>query len=383
MQKIVVTTKTQQQAWIQMPASIYANDPNYIRPLDKDIQAVFDVQKNPLFKTGVCERWLITDDAGTPIGRIAVFVNKKYKQAQPTGGFGFFECINDQATANYILQAAKDWLQAQGMQAMDGPINFGERDRWWGCLINGFEEPLYCMNYNPPYYQQLLENFGCQIYFNQLCFGMESEDELSARINKIAAHYNADPAFEARCIDKNNLDKAAQDFCTIYNAAFAGHGEGKSMDIRVAKKMFATMKPVLDPNIAYFVYHNNEPVAMWLNLPDLNQYFKQFGGKFGIVQKLHFLYMQQFKKINRFLGVVYGVVPAWQGKGIDAMMIVKCREYVLRTNSYSKFEMQWIGDFNPKMINLAKNLQAKEVRRLATYRYLFDRNAEFKRMGTV
>jgi hypothetical protein len=383
MQKIVVTTAAQQQAWLQMPLHIYASDPNYIRPLDKDIEAVFDPKQNPFFKSGQCERWLFTDDAGKAIGRIAVFVNKKYKQAQPTGGFGFFECINDTTTAHFILQEAKTWLETLGMQAMDGPINFGERDRWWGCLIDGFDEPLYCMNYNAPYYQQLLESFGCQIYFNQLCFGLTSQDEFPARVEKIAAHYNADPSFETRFIDKNNLNKAAEDFCTIYNAAFAGHGEGKSMDLRVAKKMFASMKPVLDPKIAYFVYHNNEPVAMWLNLPDLNQYFKQFNGKFGLVQKLLFLYMQQFKKINRFLGVVYGVVPAWQGKGVDAMMMVKCRNHVLQTGKYQKFEMQWIGDFNPKMINLAKNLQAREVRRLATFRYLFDRNAEFKRMGSV
>jgi hypothetical protein len=383
MQKIIVTTNTLQKEWREMPLIIYANDANYIRPLDKDIEDVFNPNNNNLFKTGECERWLFADENGKYVARIAVFVNKKYKQAQPTGGFGFFECIADNTVATIMLDAAKDWLQQRGMQAMDGPINFGERDRWWGCLINGFDEPLYCMNYAMPYYQKLLENYGCQIYFNQLCFGMSSADELPARVEKIAAHYNADPEFSVQCINKKNIGKAAEDFCTIYNAAFAGHGEGKSMDIRVAKKMFVTMKPVLDENIAFFVYHNNMPVAMWLNLPDLNQYFKHFNGSFGLLQKLKFLYMQHFKNINRFLGVVYGVAPAWQGKGVDALMMVKCREYIKTTNKYKKFEMQWIGDFNPKMINLAKNLHAKEVRRLATYRYLFDRNIPFVRMGNV
>ena len=48
----------------------------------------------------------------------------------------------------------------KGMEAMDGPINFGERDRWWGLITEGFTPPLYCMNYNPPYYIALFENYG-------------------------------------------------------------------------------------------------------------------------------------------------------------------------------------------------------------------------------
>jgi hypothetical protein len=43
---------------------------------------------------------------------------------------------------------------------MDGPINFGERDKFWGLLTEGFIEPLFGMNYNFPYYKDLFENYG-------------------------------------------------------------------------------------------------------------------------------------------------------------------------------------------------------------------------------
>jgi hypothetical protein len=383
MKCILVNTKVLAKDWLEMPLAIYKNDPMYIRPLNKDVEDVFDTDKNKLYKTSECERWLITDDAGKYVARLAVFVNKKYKQAQPTGGIGFFECVNDTAVAHYLFDLAKTWLQAKGMEAMDGPINFGERDRWWGCLIDGFDEPLYCMNYNPPYYQALLESYGFQIYFNQLCFGITKKAGLPERFEKWNDYYINNPDFRLEHIRKNNLDKYAEDFCTVYNAAFAKHGEGKTMDVRVAKKTFQTMKPVMDEKISYFVYYKNEPVAISLNLPDLNQYFKHCNGKFGIVQKLQFLYRQKFSKVNRFLGIVYGVAPAWQGKGADAMMMVALRDYIEKTGAYDKYEMQWIGDFNPRMINLAKNMEAKEVRRLATFRYLFDRNIEFKRMVSL
>jgi hypothetical protein len=41
--------------------------------------------------------------------------------------------------------------------------------------------------------------------------------------------------------------------------------------------------------------------------------------------------------------------------------------------------MQWIGEFNPKMMNIAASLGTYKSRRLITYRYLFDRTKEFKR----
>jgi hypothetical protein len=379
-QLIPVSTPALLKAFVEMPISLYANTKAYVRPLDKDVYEVFDPAKNKLYKQGECVQWLLKDDAGKYIGRIAAFVNKKYKQSQPTGGCGFFECIDNQSAANLLFDTAKQWLQARGMEAMDGPINFGERDKFWGLLVSAYEErPLYGMSYNLPYYKTLFEHYGFQIYFNQLCFGMNSSDSLSAKFENLYNKYNQDPDFELRTIDKNNLDKYAEDFATIYNKAFAGHGENKSMDVRMAKGIFNSMKQVMDPKICWYVYHKNEPIAMWINLPDLNAYFKNFDGKLGLWQKLQFVYLQRFKKADRFVGIAYGVVPEWQGKGCDAYMIWASKLHVDNTNAYQKFEMQWIGDFNPKMVNLSKNLGAEEVRRLSTYRYLFDRSKEFVR----
>jgi len=379
MKIIVVDTELLSKAFREMPLRIYKHDKNYIRPLNKDIDEVFDQSKNKFFRHGECERWLLQDENEHYIGRLAVFVNKKYLQDQPTGGIGFFECDNNQDAANYLFDRAKEWLQARGMEAIDGPINFGERDRWWGLLVNGFDEPLYCMNYNPPYYQALFEAYGFQPYFHQLCFGMDVTTPLSAKMLKWHDVYANNPDFTVEHIKKDTIFKYAADFCTIYNKAWAKHGGGKTMELKQAKLLFSKMKPVIDEKITWFVYYKNEPIGMWVNIPDLNQYFKHFNGKFGWLQKLHFLYLKMTGACKRFVGVVYGIVPEWQGKGTDAYMIVECGKVVQPTMRYEKYEMQWIGDFNPKMVNLASNLEAHEVRRLTTYRYLFDRSIEFKR----
>ncbi|RYD51756.1 MAG: hypothetical protein EOP52_06120 [Sphingobacteriales bacterium] len=375
-----VKTPAQEAAFYAVPKAIYKADPNWIQPLEKDLREVFDPEKNKAFRGGSeVIRWILLDGSGTAVGRIAAFVNKKYKAEQPTGGIGFWECPNDFDYARLLFDAARNWLQERGMEAMDGPINFGERDRWWGLQVEGFQPPLYCMNYNLPYYQTLIEQYGFQPYFHQVCFALDPAAQLQEKFYIRHAELAKDPAYRARRIEKKNLDKYAGDFTTVYNAAWAGHGGGKSLELRTVKKMFASMKPVMDEDIIWFVYHNEEPIAIWVNLPDLNQWFKHLHGKFGLLQKLQFLYHKTFSPCARFVGLVFGIVPQFQGKGVDAYLIVEASKIVQKTSAYTEYEMQWIGDFNPKMINIAESLGTHRSRILTTYRYLFDRQKEFKR----
>ena len=382
MQIVPVNDSNTQQEFLSLPAFIYKNDPNWIQPLNKDIEDVFDPKKNKAFRFGEAKRWILKNETGKTVGRIAAFVNKKYKNKGddiPVGGCGFFECIHHQHAADLLLNTAKDWLHHKGMQAMDGPINFGERDKWWGMVIEGFQPPLYGMNYNPPYYVDLFTNYGFKLFFEQHCFFIKPKDPLNPKVLERHAVIASDKHFSFATINKNQLEKFAVDFCTVYNKAWAGHGGLKQMPREQAIIMFKKMKPVMDPKLGYFVYYNNEPVAAFINLPDLNQWFKYLHGKFGLWQKLKFLLVKQFKPNKKFTGLVFGVVPEWQGKGVDNYLIGEAHK-VLQDMPYEESELQWIGDFNPKMINIAKNLGETHLsRRLATFRYLFDREKEFVR----
>ena len=361
------------------PTRLFKNEKNYIRPLDKDIEEVFNPQKNKFFKTGICERFIFKNSENETVGKVAVFINPKYKQNIKTGGFGFFDCIHHQETANFIFDFCKNWLQERGMEAMDGPINFGERDKFWGLLIEGFHEPLYGMNYNLPYYQELFENYGFQIYFNQLCYGRKIHDNVSDIFLNGHQINSKNPAIKAKPMKKNQLGKFAKDFTEIYNKAWANHGEGKQIEEPKVLKMFNTMKPILNEHISWFIYENEKPIAMWINLPDLNQWFKFLNGKFGFFEKIKFLWIKTFRKNKKMVGLVFGIIPEWQKKGIDGYMIWEGTKHFRKTTNFEDYEMQWIGDFNPKMIKIAENLETKVTRKLATYRIIFDETQPFQR----
>ncbi len=379
MKAIKIVSHNHIQEFLDFPGRLLMNDPNYIRPLDQDIEQVFDVKINKFFRSGECERFLFLNDKGETVGKVAVFISKKYKQSQPTGGIGFFDCINDQKTADFIFDFAKNQLQQKGMEAMDGPINFGERDKFWGLLIDGYSEPLYGMNYNPPYYKTLFENYGFQIYFNQLCFGRKIHDSVAENFLQMHARISKNKNISAKRMTVKDLKKFAEDFTEVYNKAWASHGEGKQLSNMQTLKLFTTLKPVINEHISWFVYENEKPIAVWMNIPDLNQWFKYLNGKFSLWQKLKFLFLKKFKTNKKMVGLVFGVVPEWQRKGIDGYMIWEGTRHFRKATSFEDYEMQWIGDFNPKMIKIAENLETKVTRKLATYRFLFDRTKEFQR----
>ena len=393
MQLIEVNNPKLAKEFLKVNVELNKNNPHYIRPLDKDILEVFDPKKNKIFRFGEAIRWVLKDQKGKLFGRIAAFVNKKYKNKGddvPVGGVGFFDCINDQDAADMLFDVAKHWLMQRGMEAMDGPINFGERDKWWGLVVKGHNiQPIYCMNFNPPYYQQLFENYGFRNFFNQVCFALKVKDPLAQKFYARHAECAKDPNFSSAHIKKNQDDKFAKDFTIVYNKAWAGHGGMKQLEEKVVRKMFQSMKPVLDERISWFVYYKGEPVGIWINLPDLNQWFKYLKGKFSLWHKLKFLWIKSTVRNTKFTGLVFGLVPEFQGKGVDSYMIVEGSKviqkvyiengkYKMGQPIYDDYEMQWIGEFNPKMINVAEALGTYRSRILTTYRYFFDRTKEFK-----
>lgn len=384
MQILEVKDKYTEREFILVAVRLYKNEKNWIRPLDKDIKAVFDPAKNKNFRNGEAIRWILQDN-GKTLGRIAAFVNKKTVSSydQPTGGIGFFECVNDKEVAFKLFDTAKAWLEERGMEAVDGPINFGDRNNWWGLLVDGFHEPNYQMPYNFGYYQQLFEDYGFKVYFKQYTYQrpMGSEVDFAPRLYEKAELTINNPDYDFRHINKGEYDKAHEYFHEVYNKAWAGHSGVKPMSMQQAKATFKMLKPVADVRLLWFAFYKGEPVAFFISIPELNQLYKYLNGQWNLWSKLKFLYLLKTGACHKSLGIVFGVVPEHQRKGIEGALVVS---YVKKLAwkkgfQYTDLEMNWIGDFNPKMMRVVEQIGGKIFKTHITYRKLFDETKEFKR----
>lgn len=383
MKIVEVLDLSQRKEFLEMAVRLYKNEKNWIRPLDKDIEGIFHTDTNKLFRQGgKAKRWLLLNDKNETIGRIAAFLHPKWKEEQPTGGLGFFECIDDIKAAFKLFDTAKEWLQSEGMEAMDGPVNFGERDKWWGLLVNGFSPPNYNMPWNFGYYQKFFEDYGFQVYFKQFTYmrpvqGVGFDEKMVARAKEVLK----DPDFEFRHMEGKELkEKAPQYFMDVYNKAWSRH-MGKTLTLKETQLMFGKMKPIMDPRLIFFGFHKGEPVSFFINIPEINQLFKYVDGKLDLWGKVKFLYNKTFNPPNKMLGLVFGVIPDFQGKGVDSAMIMAYNEKFAKHDrfTYKTIEMNWIGDFNPKMMRVCEQLNAEIYKTHHTYRYLFDRSKPFKR----
>ncbi|RVU25788.1 hypothetical protein EOJ36_05055 [Sandaracinomonas limnophila] len=382
--------KKLQEKFIEFPVELYANDANWIRPLDNDIQSIFDPQKNPHLEKGEAIRWLLFDENEHVIGRVAAFHDGKEAKVGeiPVGGMGFFECIEDEKAAFILFDACRDWLKERGMEAMDGPINFGERDSFWGLMVKGWEfEPTYKMPWTKKYYIDFFEKYGFKDYFQQLVFVSSiSHPNVTAAVEEKARRIFENPDYYFQQIEKSNLPKYAEDFKIIFNAAWAKFPGVKAMSSEQAQKLVKKMKPIIDEQLLWFAYtKEGDPVAFFIVIPDLNQIVKHLNGKLNVFGMIKFLLLKAKGVLTRACGVIFGVVPEHQGKGVESAIALRFRQ-VARENPYYPYktmDMNWIGDFNPKMLRFVSQLGATNDKTYITYRFLFNPNQVFERCPRV
>jgi len=382
---LTVNNATTEKEFHQLPFSIYKEDKSWVPHLKQDIEKVFDSKQNKFFRHGEATRWIAQKD-GKTIGRIAAFINEKANKKSNTkiGGIGFFECMNDEKAAFQLFEIAKQWIKDRGMDTIEGPINFGEKDKYWGLIIENFEyPPYYNQNYNPPYYVPFFENFGFKKYYEQYIFHRNVSDELIPLLKEKSARIKKDPKFTFDTIKKDNLEKYAEDFRTIYNRAWVKHEGFAGMEKRQAMTIMKTIKPILDEDLIHFAYYDGQPVGFFIALPEINQIFKYVNGNLNWFGKLKFLYHKMKGTCTSFFGLAFGIDPDFQGKGLEGAIFDECRRVVSIKGNYEDVVITWIGDFNPKMIHVIRNLGAAKLRTLATYRYLMDRKADFTRAKVI
>lgn len=382
MQLIEVNNKKSVDDFHRFAEQLYRADNNWTPQLRLMIENTFNPGKNAKFEIGGAARWLVYKN-GKCAGRIAAFYEKNYivGDSQPTGGFGFFECINDTEVAFLLFDTAKNWLLNNGLEAMDGPINFGENFFNWGLLADGFKPQTFGMQYHPPYYRDLLEAYGFQTYYEQYSYELDiSTPDLPDRFWKIAEWVTKKPGYTFEHFSFAKQDKYISDFLEIHRQAWSGHSNYRPARKEQLKDMLRDSKILIDEEFIWFAYHNGAPIGFFMMIPDLNQIIRKLKtGRLNWLNVVKLHYYKHTKTITQGRVLVMGVVPKFQNRGIESAIFLQLKTVMLKRNWYKSIEMSWVGDFNPKMNALFKSFGAQQTLTHLTMRYLFDRYKPFSK----
>jgi GNAT superfamily N-acetyltransferase len=336
------------------------------------VALLLDRSKNPFFEHAEAE-YFVAERDGVVVGRIAAIANRLHNETHHdrVGFFGFFECVDDQTVADALFGAAAEWLRSRGFDTMRGPASFSVNDEC-GLLVDGFETPpTLMMPHNPRYYIRLVE--GARFAKARDLLAYEGGDQRQyvsppERLGRAMELIRQRLGITLRPLNMKDFKGDVERIKEIYNVAWEKNWGFVPMTEREIDHLAEQFKPIVIPDIVPFAEKDGKVIGFGIVLPDLNQVLQtnRSGRLLPVIPKL--LWSLKTKKIRRARIPLLGILPEFQGKGIDAMLY-----HWIWTRSGERSitwgEAGWILDDNPAM---NAGLEKMGFRVYKTYR-LYDR----------
>jgi len=361
-----VHSSTERKTFIDLPYAFYRHDPLWVAPLRSELRGQFNPKTNPFLEHVEYDLFLLKENDAV-IGRIAAFIDHTAVTFwdEPIGMFGYFECIDDDAAAAMLLEAAASWLQDRKMTAMRGPWSFVSEE--WGLVVEGFSPPPCIMApYNPPYYDKLMSTAGLEKVKDLLCYYIAAAEgyTIPTRIltltDRVAERYGV----TVRPVSMKRYADEAQIILDLSNRSIIHNWGYTPVSKAEAEAMARDLKMILQPGGALIAENcHGEPIGFALALPDINVLLKGLNGRMVPFGWMKLLYGLPRLRSYRMFGL--GVVPEYHGLGIDSLLYRALYESLFTDDLW--MEINYVLEDNAAMNNAIRKLNAKPLRRYRIY----------------
>lgn len=371
-------TRSEIKKFILFAWQIYRNDPNFVPPLIADqLKSLMGIN-NALFDNGE-QAFLMAYIDGKPQARVLVGTNeqinkvKGYKQ----GYLSLFECANDQAVANALLDTAVKWLKDRGMNKVIGPENYTYDDFGKGFLVDGFNGPPVLFNpYNPEYYDRLFMNYGFQKQYDHYAFYLGIEGFQPEKYNAICEYAKKKFGFAVDRVDLDrHFEREVKDITYVLSTGMPELLEQLAPptedDIRAEAKM---LKDMADQEMILIARVGSKPVGFLLAMPDYNQIIRRMNGHMvspALMAMMKELRRAKGKKVggrvvDGIRVIVMFVIPEYQNMAVTGALLLDLYKVALR-KGYKWGEASTIDERNIYSLNSAVKSGAKIYRTYRTY----------------
>lgn len=350
---IPVDNKKLLNEFVKLPHRIYKDDPYWVPPINMDIKAKLNRDKNPFFQHGDITMFL-AKQGDEYVGRIAAISNDLHNKVHNdrVGFFGFFESIDNQEVANELLKTVREFLSKKGYEQMRGPVNPSTNDEN-GMLLEGYDDsPRLLMPYNHKYYLKLVEGFGLKKAKDLYAYKIENEKLLSSeKLVRGVDLVKKRTGVTVRSLNIKDFNNELAKVKQVYNKAWSPNYGFVPFTDEELDDMAKSMKPIVDPNLVLFAEKDGETIGFTFVMPDYNEVFKTMNGKLfptGI-----FKLMTKRKKIKWARILILGLIPKYQKKGIDALFYYEVAKRAEKRGILLG-EASWILEDNEMMIRGAE-----------------------------
>ena len=364
---VPIHSPREREAFIRFPWKIYGRNSPWVPPLIKEQMQELDPATGPFFQDGAAQLFLAMQD-GEVVGRIAAIINHRHQKAQEedTGFFGFFECVDDQAVADALLEAAEDWLIDAGMSLARGPASFTIYDPC-GVTIKGHElRPGLGMAYTPAYYARLLENAHYRKVRDLHAFHLQRSEanldllRLQSRGNDIDHSQ-----FKLRTLRSDQIEVEAAAFAHIFTESWKDNWGAIPMTTQDFMDAHQALKPFIDERLVTLVEHQDQVIGIFLAVPDPWQILQQANGKLGPLTLLSMLRWR--KTITHYRVIMMGVLPEYRLSPAVPLMIERFYQAWGQFPNMQTIEFSWILEDNEPMLQLLDLIHAQPLQTFRVY----------------
>jgi GNAT superfamily N-acetyltransferase len=358
-----VITKADLLRFLKLPYQLYKDDPVWVPPLLDEQRSQFNAKRNPTLDHCKYALFLLEEE-GRPVGRIAAFIDLLALETwkEPIGLFGYYECIENDAASQMLLDAASGWLRENNMKVMRGPWSFVSQE--WGLVIEGFTpSPTVMAPYNPPFYADHMTGYNLQkikdllVYYISVAEGYRIPERIMTHTDNVARRYSVN----VRPVDMKHYDEEVKKVIDLSNRSLINNWGYTAVTKAEAEAIGRDLKPIIQPKGVLFAEGNT--IGFAIALPNVNVLLKGLNGRlfpFGWLTLLRGL-----PKLTSYRLFALGVVPEYQGKGIDSLIYRALCESLNTPDTW--MEINYVLEDNHPMNNAICKLDAKPLRRYRIY----------------
>jgi hypothetical protein len=363
---VAVDNKGASKEFVELPFTLYRNEPHWVPPLRIAVKELLDKAKHPFYADAEMQLFLARRD-GRTVGRIAAIINQAHNRfhGEQAGFFGFFDCVNEVAVADALLSKARQWTKEKGAAFLRGPVS-PSTNYECGLLVDGFDsDPMVMMVYNPPYYASLMEQVGLRKAKDLLAYLSNSHRIELKKIGRVADKVLKTTGVTVRPINMKDFDAEVSRIWEVYGAATGAWAENWGF-VPMSKPEFAAMakemKMIVKPELVLIGEIQGRVVGFALALPDVNQAMKPANGNLFPTGLLKILYYQRLIKSVRVLAL--GVVEEYRTSGLAAGFYATLVRNAQKLG-FGDCEMSWILEDN---VLMNRSLEVMGAKRYKTYR---------------
>jgi hypothetical protein len=121
-----------------------------------------------------------------------------------------------------------------------------------------------------------------------------------------------------------------------------------------------------DPDLAFFIYYENDPAAVCVIFPDISPLLKRFNGRIGLLGLLKALLYR--REITGLRCLIFGIKDAYRQMGLPLLAVRHIFEVVRQKKKYRSLEMGWTLEDNEAVNTLIEDAGARPYKKYRIFR---------------